>query len=89
VIWLLICKVIGQVISTCKDKKVMGKKLMIVQEKHNLGTKKSLIAVDCVDAGVGDTVIVVHEGGSSRMASQCPEGPVDAAIVGVVDYDEW
>jgi len=89
VIWLLICKVIGQVISTCKDEKMTGKKLMIVQELHNLGTKKSIVAVDCVDAGIGDTVIVTHEGGSSRQASECPEGPVDAAIIGVVDYDEW
>jgi microcompartment protein CcmK/EutM len=36
---------------------------------------------------VGDTVIYVMEGGSSRQAAQCLEGPVDAAIVGVVDYD--
>lgn len=84
---MLLCKVIGCVISTCKDEKITGKKLMVVQEKHNLGTKKSIIAVDCVDAGIGDTVIVVHEGGSSRQASQCPEGPVDAAIIGVVDHE--
>jgi hypothetical protein len=31
--------------------------------------------------------MVLHEGGSSRMASQCSEGPVDAAIVGVVDHE--
>lgn len=85
---LLICRVIGQVISTCKNEKINGKKLMVVQELHNLNTKKSIIAVDCVDAGIGDTVIVTHEGGSSRQASECPQGPVDAAIVGVVDYDK-
>lgn len=84
---MLICKVVGCVVSTIKDEKSRGKKLMIVQEKHNAGTKKSIIAVDCVDAGVGDTVIVVHEGGSSRQASQCPEGAIDAAIVGVVDHE--
>ena len=84
---MLICKVIGNVVSTCKDEHISGKKLLIVQEKHNIGTKKSLIAVDCVDAGIGDWVIVVHEGGSSRQASKCPKGPVDAAIVGVVDYE--
>lgn len=82
---MLICKVVGCVISTIKDEKSRGKKLMVVQEKHNMGTKKSVIAVDCVDAGVGDTVIVVHEGGSARQASQCPEGAIDAAIVGVID----
>lgn len=84
---MLLCKVIGCVISTCKHTELNGKKLMIVQEKHNIGTKKTIIAVDCVDAGIGDTVIVTHEGGSSRQASKCPKGSVDAAIVGVVDYE--
>lgn len=84
---MLLCKVIGNVVSTTKDEKLCGKKLMIVQEKHNAATKKSFIAVDCVDAGIGDTVIITHEGGSSRQASKCPEGAVDAAIIGVVDNE--
>jgi microcompartment protein CcmK/EutM len=84
---MMLCKVIGNVVSTCKDENICGKKLLIVQEKHNIGTKKSLIAVDCVNAGVGDWVVVVHEGGSSRQASNCLKGPVDAAIVGVIDYE--
>jgi len=84
---MLVCKVIGNVVSTCKDQSISGKKLMVVQEKHNLGTKKTLIAVDCVDAGICDWVVVVHEGGSSRQASACPKGPVDAAIVGVIDNE--
>jgi len=83
---MLICKVLGKVISTCRQEALEGKKLLIVQQKHLEGTKKSLIAVDCVGACTGDTVIVTHEGGSSRMASQCPEGAVDAAITGIVDY---
>ncbi|MGI6114252.1 MAG: EutN/CcmL family microcompartment protein [Mahellales bacterium] len=84
---MFIGKVIGCVISTCKDKNLIGKKLMIVQPKSAGDSKTSVIAIDCVDAGVGDTVIYVMEGGSSRQAAQCLEGPVDAAIVGVVDYD--
>lgn len=83
---MLICKVIGNVVSTCKQDAIVAKKLMIVQEIHLLGTKKTIIAVDCVDAGIGDTVIVTHEGGSSRQASKCAAGAVDAAIIGVVDY---
>lgn len=83
---MLLCKVIGNVVSTCKDENITGKKLMIVQELHNLGTKKTIIAVDCIDAGIGDTVIVLHEGGSSRQASKCSAGAVDAAIIGVVDH---
>lgn len=82
---MLNCRVIGHVISTCKQDKLNGKKLMIVQEFHNIGTKKTIIAIDCVDAGIGDNVIVTHDGGSSRMATKCPEGAVDAAIVGIID----
>jgi microcompartment protein CcmK/EutM len=43
-----------------------------------------LVAVDTVDAGVGETVLVVS-GSSARMASGLRDCPVDAAIVGVVD----
>jgi microcompartment protein CcmK/EutM len=84
---MLICKVLGNVVSTCKDANTTGKKLMIVQEKQHIGTCKTLIAVDCVNAGISDWVLVVHEGGSSRRASQCEKGAVDAAIVGVMDYE--
>jgi ethanolamine utilization protein EutN len=84
---MLVCKVMGNVVSTCKDAHVTGKKLLVVQEKQNIGTVKTMIAVDCVDAGIGDWVVVVHEGGSSRRASRCEKGAVDAAIVGVMDYE--
>ena len=43
-----------------------------------------LVAVDTVDAGVGETVLVVS-GSSARMASGLKDCPVDAAIVGVID----
>ena len=82
---MLLCEVIGNVVSTCKQDKLNGNKLMIVRELINKNTKKTLIAIDCVSAGVGDIVVVLHEGGSSRMASRCEEGAVDASIVGVVD----
>ena len=44
-----------------------------------------LVAVDTVDAGVGETVLVVS-GSSARMASGLKDCPVDAAIVGVIDH---
>ena len=44
-----------------------------------------LVAVDTVDAGVGETVLIVS-GSSARMASGLKDCPVDAAIVGVVDH---
>jgi len=42
------------------------------------------VAVDTVDAGYRETVIIV-QGSSARMASGCKDTPIDAAIVGVVD----
>lgn len=83
---MLLCKVVGHVVATCKQDRLTGKKLLIVQERQHLGTQRTLLAVDCVDAGIGDIVIVTHEGGSSRQASACPQGAVDAAVVGVVDH---
>ena len=46
-----------------------------------------LVAVDTVDAGVGETVLVVS-GSSARMASGLKDCPVDAAIVGIIDAVE-
>ena len=46
-----------------------------------------LVAVDTVDAGVGETVLVVS-GSSARMASGLKDCPVDAAVVGIVDNIE-
>jgi len=43
-----------------------------------------LIAVDTVDAGFRETVLVVS-GSSARMAAECKDRPVDAAIIGIVD----
>ena len=85
---MLLCRVVGNVVSTCKQGDLTGQKLLVVQELHNEGTKKTLIACDCAGAGVGDVVVVLHEGGSSRMASHCEGGAVDACIAGVVDSVE-
>ena len=46
-----------------------------------------LVAIDTVDAGVGETVLVVS-GSSARMASGLKDCPVDAAIIGIVDEIE-
>ena len=46
-----------------------------------------LVAVDTVDAGVGETVLIVS-GSSARMASGMKDCPVDAAVVGIIDAVE-
>jgi microcompartment protein CcmK/EutM len=79
--------IIGQVVSTRKDIKLEGIKLLIVQpvdinEKPVQG--EYLIAVDTVQAGFNDRVIVV-QGSSARMAEGMEDRPVDASIIGIVD----
>lgn len=83
-------KVIGNVVSTIKTHSHQGRKLMVVQPVDLNGHlhSDSFIAVDCAQAGIGDIVLIVEEGGSAREVMKHPEGAVDAVIVGIVDaYD--
>jgi microcompartment protein CcmK/EutM len=79
-------RVVGTVVSTRKDERLEGFKLLIVKAVDPDGNEKGsyLVAVDTVDAGVGELVLVVS-GSSARMSEGCQERPVDAAIVGIVD----
>jgi len=50
---------------------------------------KYWLAVDVVQAGVGDRVLVLDEGNSARQVlGEEPNGPVRAVVVGVVDEVE-
>jgi len=82
-------KVVGTVVATRKDEKLEGFKLLVVRAVGPDGQEKSsyLVAVDTVDAGVGELVLVVS-GSSARMSSGCTDRPVDAAIVGIIDNIE-
>lgn len=78
--------VIGQVIATRKDEKLVGSKLLIVQplNENRAPNGDTLVAVDTVGAGVGETVIYVC-GSVSPRALRDQTVPTDAAIVGIVD----
>jgi microcompartment protein CcmK/EutM len=82
-------RVIGTVVATRKDERLQGAKLLVVrtQDPHGKDEASYLVAVDTVDAGVSDRVLVVT-GSSARMAAGLKDVPVDAAIVGVVDAVE-
>lgn len=86
---MLIAKVIGTTISTIKDEKLMGRKLLIVRESDETGKPygKPYVAVDTLDAGVGDMVLTAH-GSGGRMTSLTQESPVDAVIMAVIDHME-
>lgn len=85
-----ICRVIGTVVSTTKDEKLKGKKLLIVQAVDMFTQEpdgKPLVAIDTVCAGKGEIVMVVS--GSSARQTEITKGtPVDAAIMAIVDYIE-
>ena len=86
---MLLAKIVGTVVATRKDPRLVSNKLLIVRavDPRGKGDGAYLVAVDTVDAGVGDTVLVVS-GSSARMASGMKDCPVDAAIVGIVDAVE-
>lgn len=85
---MLLCRVVGDVVSTIKNKQLTGEKLLLVQPV-DLDTQtpmgNELIAVDKVQAGDGDLVLVNKEGGSARLILKNPATPVQAVIVAVVD----
>ena len=83
---MLLARIVGTVVATRKDERLQSAKLMVVRPIDPTGKPEGnyLVAVDTVDAGVGETVLVVS-GSSARMASGLKDCPVDAAIVGVID----
>lgn len=86
---MYLAKVIGTVVSTTKDEKLVGNKLLIVQKLSEKLSPigDSEIAVDTVGAGTGELVIV-SKGSSARYALGGRDTPADACIVGIVDTVE-
>lgn len=86
---MLVAKVVGTVVATRKDPRLVSSKLLVAQTMDPRGGAAGsyVVAVDTVDAGVGETVLVVG-GSSARMALGMKDCPVDAAIVGIIDSIE-
>jgi ethanolamine utilization protein EutN len=86
---VLLAKIVGTVVATRKDPRLVSNKLLVVRpvDPRGKGDGNYLVAVDTVDAGVGETVLIVS-GSSARMASGLKDCPVDAAIVGIIDTVE-
>ena len=83
---MLLARVVGTVVATRKDPRLEGKKLLVVRTISPDGTDDGnyFVAVDTVDAGFREKVLIV-QGSSARMATECKDRPVDTAIIGVVD----
>jgi microcompartment protein CcmK/EutM len=83
---MLIVRVIGTTVSTIKDEKLQGKKLLVVQPTDEAGEAggKPFVAIDTVGAGVGDLVLTAS-GSSARQTTITKDTPVDAVIMAVID----
>ncbi|NLK43939.1 MAG: EutN/CcmL family microcompartment protein [Tissierellia bacterium] len=83
---MLLGKVIGTVVATRKDEKLIGSKLMITQPLDlELNPKGDpIIAVDTVGAGIGE-LVVYTTGTAGRIAARKLDAPIDAAIIGIID----
>jgi ethanolamine utilization protein EutN len=83
---VLLAKIVGTVVATRKDPRLVSSKLLVARPMDPRGKPEGsyLVAIDTVDAGVGETVLIVS-GSSARMAAGLKDCPVDAAVVGIVD----
>ena len=83
---MLIARILGTVVSTQKDERLRGGKLLLVKPLNLDGTDAGgyVVAIDTVGAGYHERVLVVA-GSSARLAEGMKDRPVDAAIIGVVD----
>ena len=77
-------KVIGSVVCTVKDEALRGRKLLLVRRLPN---GPSIVAIDAVGAGAGETVYVCR-GREAAFAFKPAEVPTEAAIVAIVDRVE-
>jgi microcompartment protein CcmK/EutM len=84
---MILCKAIGTLVSTQKNQSLREYKMLIVQPIDLDGKLigRELIAIDQVDAGVGDTVLVLQEGTGARQLLKREDIPVHSVIVAVVD----
>ncbi len=85
---MIIARVIGNVVSTQKNQRYEGGRIMLCRKLTPEGdnTKSTVLALDSVGSGEGDVVLIVQEGlSASTAATGRPGAAIDSAIVGVVD----
>jgi microcompartment protein CcmK/EutM len=82
-----LCRVKGNVVATVKHPSYQGHKVMIVQPIDETGRDAgtSFVAVDLVQAGPGDRVLVMQEGNGVRQILKVQSLPIRSVIIGIVD----
>ena len=87
---MLIARVIGELVATQKHPSHEGRKLLLVQPLNLDDTDRgdAVVALDAVDAGVGDKVLLATEGFSAMTSVGRPNSPIDMAVIGFIDHVE-
>lgn len=84
---MIIGRIAGEIYSTINHDFYNHKKLLVVDKLKMDGSPSGdyLIAVDSVDAGVGENVLIVEEGNSARQIVDDPNAPIRSIIIGIID----
>ena len=87
---MIIGRVLGEVVATRKHRSHEGRKILLVQPLalDDSARGEAILALDAVDAGVGDRVLVAQEGYSAMTSVGRPNSPIDMSVIGVVDEIE-
>ena len=84
---MTLCKVIGTIVSTQKNATLKDYKVLLVRpidlDGRSIG--KDILAIDSVDAGVNDTVLIIQEGAGAQQVLKRKDMPVHTVIIAVVD----
>ena len=88
---MFIAEVKGNVVTTHKVEKMTGRKLLVIEPlqvteegKDFRPTGRCFVAVDSIDAGAGD-IVLVTQGSSARMTESTADAPVDCVVIGIID----
>lgn len=85
---MILGRVVGSIWAAAQDPGFDGVRLVVVVPEDPLSGEvagNTVVAVDTVGSGPGDTVVIVYEGSSSRMVLGRPDTPCEAVVVGIVD----
>ena len=87
---MLIARVVGELTATQKHPSHQGCKLLLVQPLNLDGTNRgdAVIAVDAVDAGAGDQVLLTTDGFAAMTSVGRPNSPIDMSVIGFIDHVE-
>lgn len=86
---MLLGRVVGNIVATIKETDYEGSKLLLVEPYDIVKrqfTGETLLAIDTVNAGAGDMVLVLNEGGSARMILENQKTSAEMVIAGIVDH---